>query len=145
MKGDVIPDGDHVTRLCGGSHVREDGTTSATAFKPRPGEAYLSVNWPELLALGDRAVEITEVRRVLVSKRTIGASARFAVLNVGTAREAVRQHSHDHRAISNRHEPEADASRPLDPSHSGIYGVPEDDMIIPELLTSVVQDVQTAR
>ena len=58
MKGDVIPDADHITRLCGGSHVREDGTISATAFKPRPGEAYLSVNWLECLGLPDRDAEL---------------------------------------------------------------------------------------
>ncbi len=47
MKGDVVPDGHHITRLCGGSHIREIGTIAVTAFKQRPGEAYLSVNWLE--------------------------------------------------------------------------------------------------
>lgn len=55
MKGDTVPDEHHITRLCGGSHVREDGTIAATAFKPRQGEAYLSVNWLEMLGLADRA------------------------------------------------------------------------------------------
>ena len=49
MKGDVVPDGHHITRLCGGSHIRENGTIAALAFKQRPGEAYLSVNWLESL------------------------------------------------------------------------------------------------
>ena len=44
MKGDIVPDDHHVGRLCGGSHIREDGTIAATAFKLRPGEPYLSVN-----------------------------------------------------------------------------------------------------
>ena len=83
MKGDVVPDDHHIARLCGGSHIREDGTIAATAFKPRPGEAYLSVNWLEFLGLADRAAQLDEVRHVLASKRGVGASARLAVLNVG--------------------------------------------------------------
>src|SRR5947207_13717921 len=73
----------HVTRLCGGSHVREDGTIAATAFKLKPGESYLSVNWLEFLALPNRALELAEVRRVLASKRKIGRASRLAVMNVG--------------------------------------------------------------
>jgi hypothetical protein len=49
----------------------------ATAFKPRPGEPYLSVNWLELLALPSRNAEIAELRRVLAAKRAIGSMARF--------------------------------------------------------------------
>ena len=145
MKGDVVPDTDNVTRLCGGSHVREDGTIAPTAFKPRPGEVYLSVNWLETLGLPGRDHELSEVRRVLATKRKIGGSARLAVLNVGQARDVVRQESSAHIELSVRHEPDVDPGRPHDRSHSGIYGVPEDDVIIPELLASVVRDITEAR
>ena len=127
--------------LCGGSHVREDGTIAATAFMPRPGEPYLSVNWLELLGLTTRADEAAEVLRVLSTKRKIGTTARLAVLNVGVARDGVRGQSHDHRKLSFRHEPELDAGRPQDPSHSAIYGVPEDDNLIAELLAAAVAEI----
>ena len=145
MKGDVVPDADHVTRLCGGSHVREDGTIAATAFKPRPGEAYLSVNWLEALGLTGRGSELAEVRRVLATKRKVGGAARLAILNVGQARHVVRQESSAHLELAFRHEPEVGTGRPHDHSHSGIYGVPEDDVLVPELLASVVLKVAEAR
>ena len=145
MKGDVVPDAHHVTRLCGGSHVREDGTIAATAFKPRPGETYLSVNWLEFLGLSDRAAQLDDVRRVLASKRGVGASARLALLNVGQARAAVRANSHDNALLSFLHEPEMEPGRPQDPSHAGIYGVPADDNTIPEILATAVLDVHPAR
>lgn len=145
MKGDVVPDAHHIVRLCGGSHIREDGTIAATAFKPRPGEPYISVNWLEFLALPDRAAEIIEVGRVLAAKRTVGATARLAVLNVGLSREAVRAKSHNNVVLSVLHEPEAEPGRPQDASHSGLYGVPADDNTVPELLAAAVLDVHQAR
>lgn len=145
MKGDIVPDAHHVTRLCGGSHIREDGTIAATAFKPRPGEAYLSVNWLESLGLLSRDAGLTEVRRVLATKRKVGAAARLALLNVGQAREIVRRESAAHAEISVRHEPETEPGQPADASHSGIYGVPEDDIAIPELLVSAIHGVARAR
>ena len=145
MKGDVVPAEHHVSRLCGGSHVREDGTIAATAFKPRPGEAYLSVSWLEYLHLPTRIAEITEVRRILATKRSIGTSARLAVLNVGAMCEIVRQHDHFRHDLVVRHEPEDAPGFPQDLSHSGIYGVPEEDNIIPELLAGVVAEVHAAR
>ena len=145
MKGDRVPDEHHMARLCGGSHLREDGTIAATAFKPRPGETYLSVNWLEFLALADRTAEIEEIARVLASKRTVGATARLAVLNVGQARETVRAKSHNNVMLSVLHEPETEPGRPQDPSHAGLYGVPADDNTVPELLAVAVLDVHQAR
>ena len=145
MKGVIVPDAHHVTRLCGGSHVREDGTIAATAFKPRPGEAYLSVNWLESLGLPSRDAELTEVRRVLATKRKVGASARLVVLNVGQTRDIVRRESAARAEISVRHEPETEPGQPADASHSGIFGVPQDDIAIPELLVTAIQSVVSAR
>ena len=145
MKGDIVPDTDSVARLCGGSHIREDGSIAATAFKPRPGEAYLSVNWLEFLPLGGRPTELEAIRQVLSRKRKIGTTARLAVLNVGQACDAVRQNSVNHTVLTVRHEPEAELGRPQDPSHAGIYGVPTDDNTIPELLAAAVIEEHQAR
>lgn len=145
MKGDIVPDADHVTRLCGGSHIREDGTIAATAYKPRPGETYLSVNWLEFFADKDREAALAEVRRALAAKRTIGSTSRLAISNVGGLRDFVRQESAARTELTVRHEPENDPDRLYDPSHSGIYGIPEDDMAVPELIASNVASVVPAR
>jgi hypothetical protein len=145
MKGDIIPDAHHVSRLCGGSHIREDGTISATAFKPRSGETYISVNWLEFLSLPDRGAELAELRRVLSTKRKIGGTAKFATLNAGEIAAAVREQTRNRIAISVRHEPEADPGRPQDPSHAGIYGVPEDDNIVVELIAQSIREIHSAR
>jgi hypothetical protein len=118
MKGDVVPDEHHVTRLCGGSHIREDGTIAATAFKPRAGEVYLSVNWLELLAISGRPAEIDEICRVLGTKRRIGTTARLAVLNVGQARATVRINGISDVVLSVLHDPETDPARNLSPPPS---------------------------
>ena len=35
MKGDPVPNDDHIARYCGGSHVKEGGSISGTAFRLR--------------------------------------------------------------------------------------------------------------
>lgn len=145
MKGEIVPDEDHVTRLCGGSHVREDGSIAATAFKLRPGEAYLSVNWLEVLGLPTRQAATEEVRRVLATKRTVGSTARLAMLNVGRSRDVARQGGIAQVNLVFRHEPEIDPGRPRDVSHTGLYGVPTDDNTIPELLAASVLEIIPAR
>ena len=98
-----------------------------------------------MLNLADRTSEIAEVRRVLAAKRSIGPTSRLAVLNVGQARETVRLGSSDRSVLSIRHEPEAEIGCLHDASHSGIYGVPEDDNTIPELIAGAVLELHTAR
>lgn len=132
-----VPDSDHIARLCGGSHVREDGTIAPTAFKPHPGESYLSVNWLECLDPSDRTKQLRVLRQVLAAKRKIGASARLALMRVGNIRETVRRGIGVDLSVE--HEPEE-----ADPSHSGIYGVVEDEMVVPDLLASAVDEVYAA-
>ena len=48
MKGEAIPDSDHVGRYCGARTV-DNGEISAAAFMLRNTEEYLSVNWLEEL------------------------------------------------------------------------------------------------
>src|SRR5262245_3094289 len=104
MRGDDVPDRDHVSRLCGGSHI-DDGVIRAGAFILGGGHTYLSVNWLEHLGLNDRAAEIAEVRRVLATKRKVGATARLAVAPVGEMRALVRNESDDARELQVLHEP----------------------------------------
>lgn len=141
MKGDLIPNADHVARVFGASHIREDGGVSGSAFKPRPGEAFLSVNWLEYYLPLDRMGQLASVRSVLAQKRTVGAKAKIAVLNVGAACAAARAVKTD--PLSMRHEPETSA--PADPSHSGIYGYTEKENRVQEALAATISEVVGAR
>jgi hypothetical protein len=145
MKGDVVPDADHVTRLCGGSHLREDGTIAATAYKPRPGETYLSVNWLEFFQDKDREGALAEVRSALAGKRKVGGTSRLAISNVGSMRAVIRQESSTRTELTVRHEPEEGPERPADPSHSGLYGILDDDMTVPELIAANVMSAVPAK
>lgn len=140
MKGQVIPDSDHVARYCKASSV-EDEVISATAFMLREGEEYISLNWLENLQLSDRASEIRSLRELYSKKLTPAAKARIAVLNVGITRAQVKRDSPDGRVLSVLHEP----IEPDDPSHSGLYSIRDDDELIAELIAESIQESYTAR
>lgn len=143
MKGDIVPDKDHVSRLCGGSHI-DDGVVQAGAFLLAAGHSYLSVNWLEYLGLNDRASEIAEVQRVMATKRKVGATARLAVAVVGEMRSLVRDDSEDARELRVHHEPE-EAPHRSDPSHSGIHNLHHDDLTIAVLLSRAFSETYPAR
>ena len=130
MKGDQVPDSDHIARYCGGSSVESDGTINRMAFRIRNGEEYLSVNWLEFLKKSSRE-EIAEVRNVLRKKLTLGSRARIAVANVGS----LINHIREERILNVQHEPEL----PDDPSHSGIFGYGIDDDLIEHMIAEVFQ------
>jgi hypothetical protein len=144
MKGDALPKEDHITRLCGGSHITEAGEPRATAFflKPKDSGSGLSVNWLEHLGLPSRAAEITEIRRIMAEKfmKGVGSTAILAVLNVGQALSSVREESADNRELAILHEPS-----PRDPSHSGIHNYTIEEELIAELLAGCVLDIYPAK
>lgn len=145
MNGNVLPDADHVTRLCGFAQLSEDGVPEGSAFVLKPGELFLSVNWIESLGLGSRLEQIAEVLRVLGTKRKVGATAKLALLNIGQSRVAVREGTTDRLEISFIHEPET--KPPADPSHSGIYNLPlgDSDITAAELLALSVEEIFPTR
>jgi hypothetical protein len=135
VKGDKIPDTEHVARLCYGKAI-EDGEVLGAAFLPRPNkEDYLSINWLECLQCPDRASEIVEIRRRYYAKFNLKKKDKVAILNVGTTCSKVADGTDDHRCLSATHEPEPD-----DDSHSGLWGFSYDDIIIGELILQTVLD-----
>lgn len=139
MKGDVIPDPEHVARYCGASTVDND-KIQATAFMLSERHEYLSVNWLEALGGPDRASQVRDLQKLYVTKLKVGAKARIAIFNVGTVRTKVESESSDRRLLRVLHEPEPD-----DSSHSAIYGIPYDDDLVAELIAQVVQEDHPAR
>ena len=142
MKGDTIPDNNHIARLCLPKHV-DDEQIQATAFQLRPpNEPFLSVNWLEFLNCQSRESEIEEIQKVYCAKLDVRPSAKIAVLNVGDVRNKVLTESQDRRNLEVLHDPE----EPVDPSHSGIYNLKQNDEIeIAELILETVRDSYPAR
>ena len=143
MKGDKIPDQNHIARYCKPTQV-SDGQIQATAFMLRTGEESLSVNWLEFLNCSSRESEITEIRNIYSAKLNVGARAKIAVLNVGEVRQKVHTESPDGRNLEVIHGPLPD---PLidDPSHSGIYNLKQDGELIAELILETVREAYSAR
>ena len=135
MKGDHLPPHDHVSRYCGGKHIAENGRPLATAFRHRPNEEFLSVNWLESLHQNDRESQIREVRQRL--DLVLGATAKIAVLNVGETCEDVERAGFK---IGILHEPKA-----RDSSHSGFFGILQDELKISLLIAEKVLEVYPAR
>ncbi len=139
MKGEKIPDPDHIARFCRPMQV-SDGQIQAVAFMFRPGEESLSVNWLEFLNCSNRDSEITEIRNIYSVKLNVGARAKLAVINVGEVCEKVLTESPDRRNVEVLHDPMDD-----DPSHSGIYNLEPDGELIAELILETVRETYPAR
>jgi hypothetical protein len=82
-----LDDAHHIFR-----HIKKSWTEGdfidPAAFQLRTDETGLSVNWVEYFGRQDPAEAIEPLKRVLETERTIGSSSRFALLNVGRAKQA---------------------------------------------------------
>ena len=134
MKGDPLPLHDHVSRYCGGTHIAENGRPLPTAFRHRPTDESLSVNWLESLQQNDRESQIREVRQRL--DLVLGATAKIAVLNVGETCEYIERAGF---RIEVLHDPRAN-----DFSHSGIFGILQDELTISLLIAEKILEVYPA-
>lgn len=140
MKGDKIPDQDHVARYCSPIHAPE-GEIQATAFMLRPVDKSLSVNWLEYFRCLNREDEIAELRKAYSAKKlSIKAKGKIAVLNVDDVCKKVLLKSPDKRKLEVLHDPLEN-----DPSHSGIYNFRNDDELIAELILETVSETYPAR
>ena len=139
MKGETIPDKNHIARFCRPMQAPE-GQIQATAFMLREVDRYLSINWLEFLNCSNRENEITKLRTIYSETFTVGARAKIAVLNVGDVHDKVLTESPDSRNLEVLHDPAMN-----DPSHSGIYNLKQDDELIAELILETVRESYSAR
>lgn len=115
-----LPDYAQVVRYVSPSYVRDDGRVNGAAFQLRLNEEWLSVNWPGYFADLGKSEQISEVRRL--SRLRLRRNGRFAELNVGVAKQAVRAEMPDLRFV---HDPlPAVDEYEADPSHSQIAELP---------------------
>jgi hypothetical protein len=146
VKGDPVPDSDHVARYVGGSLVHE-GRVDGNAFLRRRyrDEAAPSVHWLEVLG-GDVQLQLVELRRV--NRLTPRPTAVFARLSVGRMRTFVAQHDPNGRDLTVIHDPMPPIPPRFphdDPSHALIVGLPNPDDVpeaeaIGDLIAQAVLD-----
>jgi hypothetical protein len=142
MKGDIIPDDNHIARLCSRKHVKDE-QIQPTAFHLRKDEDYLSVNWLEFLNYSCREEEMDEIRNIYKAKLEIKPRDRIAILNVGTVRSEVLIKSEDSRNLEVLHEPLL-GHEINDPSHSEIHNLRQDDIMIAELILETILESYSA-
>ena len=132
MIGDPLPDDDHAARYCKPSVVDSDGLPMASAFEPRRDESYLSINWLEYFGAPEPAAAVQHVRAVFRDKGyKLRSAGRFAVINVGSAKDAV--HEGAGKTLRIDHLPLND-----DQSHAGIFGYTTDDLALAVELKALV-------
>ncbi len=142
MPGPKLPQGSHVARQFGFLQLDEAGKPRGSAFLPRAGEEYLSVNWLEKTGATARADQLRIVRRHLIAKgRTLTVQGRFAILDVDATCDYVREQTAGLRLLSAHDEEEL----PLDPSHAGIYGYDASDGPIADLIVDLIDEQYPAR
>jgi len=139
MKGETIPDQNHIARFCRPMQAPE-GQIQAMAFMLRADDESLSVNWLEFFNCSNRENEIAKIQTIYSETFTVGARARIAILNVGEVRKKVLTESPDGRNLEVLHDPSIN-----DPSHSGIYNLKQDDELIAELILETVRESYSAR
>ena len=133
MRGQKLPDQDHISRFCP-PKTAPNGIITAAAFLLRPEEEGLSVNWLEFLKCLCRKDEIRKIKQTYSRKLKVSKNSRIAVLNVGTMCNTVFEQSSDNRRIVVHHQPEP----PIDPSHSEVFNLREDNQLIAEVILRTI-------
>jgi hypothetical protein len=127
-----LPDKDHVMRYVPWGKLRRDEDDNVVgflgeAFKLRPSEDYLSVNWLEYSG-GDRQAKIQASVRTFRRTLNVGPKSAFGISNVDKIKEVCRARGHTVRIT---YEPTDDNL-----SHSGIRRIPRDDDILFDALAT---------
>jgi hypothetical protein len=127
-----LPNEDHVMRYVPWGKLRRDEDDNVLgflgeAFKLRPDEEYLSVNWLEYFD-GDREKKIQASVRTFRSTLTVGTKSAFGIGNVAKLKEVCRARDATVRIV---YEP-TDNNQ----SHSAIRRIPRDDAILLDALAA---------
>ena len=132
-RGTNIPDDDHVMRYVPWGRLRRDEHDNVVGFLPqafrlRPGEDYLSVNWQEYYE-GDRDTQIRLSVWAMRSSFGAGRKSAFAVGNVGRIKEVAQTAG---ARIRITHEPDGEVK----PGHAGLRRLPSEDLTLLEALAA---------
>ena len=136
MIGNELPDDAHVVRYVKSSWINDaDGSIDGEAFRLRPNDRGISVNWLEWFRNRTKAQQLNGVRGLI--RLEMRKSGCLAELNVGTA----KQHVFKHTVLSFIHRPlPAEGIYEADPSHSEITGLPPGDSLPAALLGDMIAE-----
>ena len=87
MRGDPIPDDDHIVRYVKPTGIGANGSINGSEFRlrpERPDDTGVSVNWLECFRSLSRVGQLAAVRQLF--RLSVKATGRFAELNVGRVR-----------------------------------------------------------
>jgi hypothetical protein len=135
MRGDQLPDQDHISRYCAPKTLA-DGHPTGASFMLRQDEEYLSVNWLEYFGDIGMDAQINNIREYI--ELSLAASGLFSVLNIGEIIDYVQSNGEKHLAIL--YEPTSG-----DPSHSGIYDYRHEDDLIADLMSEIVIETHPSK
>lgn len=142
MKGDPVPNEDHILRYIGGQHVDwdKDGDPVVTGggFIARPRDNNRpSYNWLECLhgTLEERIQTVRHTARISYS-----AKARLAKLNVGRVIQHVCENTDDICVTVIQDPLEAENEYPPDPSHALMTNVPDENDPEGELVGDLIAE-----
>lgn len=138
MIGDELPGDAHVVRYVKSSWIDdEDGSIDGEAFRLKPNESGLSVNWLEWFGNCNKAQQLNEVR--WLSRLEMRKSGCLAELNVGTTNQHVIELTAT--ALHFVHKPlAAEGIYEADSSHSEITGLPPGDALSGAMLGEMIAD-----
>lgn len=144
MTNTDLPDDDHVVRYAKPTTVREDGSVDGSAFRLRPSDKGLSVNWLDYYQRLNKSQQLDKVRRS--SRLEMRRNGRLAELNIGVTKRLVDARLKSLRFI---HAPlAAEGDYQPDPSHSEIRGLPPGDSpeaaLIGDMIAESVQTIHPA-
>jgi hypothetical protein len=127
-----LPDEDHVMRYVPWGKLRKDEDDNVLgflgeAFRRRPDEEALSVNWLEYFE-GEREAKIEASAKTFRTTLKVGPKSAFGIGNVARIKEVCRARGASVRIV---YEPQ-DKNK----SHSGIRRLPRDDDILLDTLAA---------
>lgn len=141
MKGNAIPQDDHVVRYVGGQHVERDINDQpvmlGSGFIARPRDANnVSCNWLDCFG-GSLTEQVQQVRDVARVK--YGARGRLGRLNVGQVVRQIEAGTDGRREVEIIHDPlDAQGDWLPDPSHALMTNVPDENDPEGELIGDLI-------
>lgn len=148
MKGDDLPDEDHIVRYVKPTSVRSDGKVDGSEFclrAHRPDDTGLSVNWLEFFRDLAKDGQLAEVRRL--SRLKVSERGCLAELNVGATKQYIRRELESLGFINMPLDAEGEYE--ADPSHSEMVGLPpgnsDQAALIGDMIAECINDTHPAR
>ncbi len=136
MKGDPLPDKDHISRYCA-PKTAPDGKPTGASFMPKEGDdEFLSVNWMEHFGKTGQKAQIAKISEHI--ELSLATNGLFAVLNVGKVIDQIQRFAE--KKLSILHEPTQG-----DPSHSGIHGYQHEDLFVAELIAEIIIEIYPSK